>query len=119
VEFVAGRPAPEARRTSRWEMRLDKLNSVEEVVALAREYLQSLPPEYLARVPVDCRPVNIKYEDDLDYWAHRLSQRYCAENDEPVDGNLLHELLDFFLHALIRLAQLRRNLPGVRRIKAQ
>jgi hypothetical protein len=119
VEFVAGRPAPEAKRTSRWEMKLDKLNSIEDVVALAREYLESLRPEYLARLPADCRPVNIKYEDDLDYWAQRLSQRYCAENDEPVDAVLLHELLDFFLHALIRAAQLRRNLPGTRPIKAQ
>ena len=119
MEFVAGRPTREAKRTSRWETRLDKLDSVDEVVALARDYLESLRPEYLARLPADCRPFNIKYEDDLDYWAYRLGQRYCAENDEPVDGNLLHELLDFFLHALIRVAQLRRNLPGARRIKAQ
>ena len=119
MEFVAGRPPFAGQKVSRWEMRLDKLQSVDEVVGLARDYLQSLPPQYLARVPEDCRPTNIKYEDDLDYWAYRLGQRYCAENDEPVDGNLLHELLDFFLHALIRVAQLRRNLPGARRIKAQ
>ena len=120
MEFVAGRIAPEvARRTSRWERRLDEASDVESLVGLVREYTESLAPEHLSRLPEDCRPGLIKYEDDIDYWAYRLGQRYCGENDQPVDGSLLREVLDFFLHALIRLAELRRNLPASVRIKAQ
>jgi hypothetical protein len=85
--------------------------SAEEVVALARDYLASLAPELIARLPEDCRPMQIKYEDDLDFWAFRLVQRYHS-SDEPVDGSLLGQLIDFLLHALIRLAELHRTLPG-------
>jgi len=91
----------------------------EDVVAVTRDYLDSFSPEYLGRLPADCRPVHIKYPDDIEFWAQQLAQRYCKENDEPVDGDLLHDLLDYFLHALIRLAQLHRNLPGSVRIKGQ
>ena len=120
MEFVAGRISPQAaRRVSRWERRLDEARDVEALVSLARDYTESLAPEHFARLPEDCRPGPIKYEDDIDFWAYRLGQRYCAANDQPVDGSLLHEMLDFFLHALIRLAELRRNLPASIRIKAQ
>jgi hypothetical protein len=102
-----------------WEKRIDALATPEGVVALTQDYLASFAPECLGRLPPGCRPEHIKYPDDIEYWAQQLSQRYCAEYDEPVDGNLLHELLDYFLHALIRLAELHRNLPGAERIKAQ
>ena len=102
-----------------WERRIDAVGSAEEIVALTQDYLASFSPEYLGRLPPDCRPEHVKYPDDIEHWAQRLSRRYCAENDEPLDGNLLHDLLDFFLHALIRLAELHRNLPGGERIKAQ
>ena len=104
---------------SLWERRVDEVASVEEVVAVTRDYIASFSPEYLGRLPEDCRPVHIKYPDDIEFWAQRLAQSYCTENDQPVDGDLLHDLLDYFLHALIRLAQLHRNLPGSVRIKAQ
>jgi len=120
VEFVAGRVSPQAaRHASRWELRLDDARDVDSLVALARDFTASFAPEHLARLPEDCRPGPIKYEDDIDFWAYRFGQRYCAENDQPVDAGLLHEFLDFFLHALIRLAELRRNLPASVRLKAQ
>ena len=110
---------PVGNAASRWEQRVDAVVSVEDVVAVTRDYLASFSPEYLGRLPADCRPDHIKYPDDIEFWAQQLAQRYCRENDEPVDGDLLHDLLDYFLHALIRLAQLHRNLPGSERIKAQ
>ncbi len=91
-----------------WERRLDEVRSVDEVVHLTRDYVASFSHKHLARLPEDCRPGTIKYDDDLDYWAYRLDERYCAANDEPVDASLLHELRDFFLHATIRAAKLRR-----------
>ena len=107
------------RSVALWEKRIDQLATPDEVVALTQDYLASFSPEYLGRLPADCRPEHIKYPDDIEFWAQRLSKAYCAEYDTPADGNLLHELLDYFLHALIRLAQLHRNLPGAERIKAQ
>jgi len=98
---------------------MGSVESPEQVVSLTLDYLASFSPEYLGRLPPDCRPTRIKYEDDIEFWAHHLAQRYSAENDELVDGDLLHELRDHFLHALIRLAELHRNLPGAPRIKAQ
>jgi hypothetical protein len=98
---------------------MGSVESAEQVVALTRDYLAAFSPENLGRLPEDCRPMRIKYEDDIEYWAHQLAQRYSSANEEPVDGDLLHQLSDYFLHALIRLAELHRNLPGAPRIKAQ
>ena len=119
MSLYLSRPTATRSAASPWERRIDTAVSPEEVVELTREYLAAFSPEYLGRLPPECRPVSIKYEDDIEYWAHRLSQHYCGENEEPTDGNLLRDVLDYFLHALIRLAQLHRNLPGPARIKAQ
>jgi hypothetical protein len=118
MEYSSSRPQPNAAE-SRWERSLAGLRSSEEIIATTRDYLDSLSPELLARLPEECRPGPIKYEDDIDYWAYRLTQYYCADDQERVDGKLLRELIDFFLHALIRLAELHRNLPGAVRPSAQ
>jgi hypothetical protein len=104
---------------SPWQRRMSSVESAEQVVALTRDYLAAFSPENLGRLPEDCRPMRIKYVDDIEYWAHQLAQRYSGDNEEPVDGDLLQQLRDYFLHALIRLAELHRNLPGAPRIKAQ
>jgi hypothetical protein len=97
---------------SPWADRFAHVRNAEQVVALAREYLASLPPELIARLPQDCQPMQIKYEDDLDFWAYRLVQHYHSGSEKRIDGGLLGELIDFLLHALIRLAELHRTLPG-------
>jgi hypothetical protein len=112
--FTGGKPA----EISPWVQRFAHLKSPEEVVTLARDYLASLSPELLGRLPQDCRPMQIKYEDDLDFWAFRLVQHYHS-SDEPVDASLLSEIIDFLLHALIRLAELNRTLPGAIRPQTQ
>ena len=104
---------------SAWERRLDHVRSVDELISVTRDYVGSLSPQLLARLPEDCRPGTVKYEDDIDFWAYRLAQRYCDEAEEPVDGALLHELFDYFLHALIRLTELHRTLPGTPRPQTQ
>ena len=116
MNLFTPRLRPAGNAASLWERRVDQVVSVEEVVTVTRDYLASFSPEYLGRLPADCRPGHIKYPDDIEFWAQQLAHRYCKENDEPVDGDLLRDLLDYFLHAVIRLAQLHRNLPGSVRI---
>jgi hypothetical protein len=119
--MLNGRPHDNAsaKGRSRWERSLDRAHNVEELLAITRDYVASLPPRLLSRLPQDCRPGPIKYEDDIDYWAYQLSQHRNVREHQRVDGNLLHDLRDYFLHALIRLAELRRNLPGAMRIQAR
>ena len=116
---LTSRPQARGNVVSPWQRRMGAVESPEQVVALTRDYLASFSPAYLGRLPVDCRPTRIKYADDIEFWAHQLVQRYANDNGELVDGDLLHELRDYFLHALIRLAELHRNLPGAPRIRAQ
>ena len=119
MDTFYGQPRSATAAVSRWERTLDDTRSPADVVRLARDYVSTLPPELLGGLPPDCRPGTVKYEDDIEFWAYTLANRYCAKGGEPLDGSLLKELLDFFLHALIRLAEMRRNLPGPVRIKAQ
>lgn len=119
MQLIASRLRSGENAASPWARRMRSVGSAEEIVELTREYLASFSPEYLGRLPPHCRPTHIKYVDDIEFWAHRLAQSYCAKDPEPVDGSLLHDVLDYFLHALIRLAEVHRNLPGAPRIKAQ
>ena len=91
-----------------WHRQMGRMRSIDEILELTRDYLATLSPEHLARLPEDCRPGHIKCDDDIDFWAYKLAQHYCATNPDLVDASLLHDLLDYFLHALIRIAQLRR-----------
>ena len=118
MQYVSKSPTGGPAGISPWVQRFAGARSSEEVVTVARDYLASLPPELLARLPQDCRPMQIKYDDDLDFWAYRLVQHY-HEGDERVDGSFLSEIIDFLLHALIRLAELHRTPPGPVRIPTQ
>ena len=95
--------------TLTWNDRLDRAGSVDEVLSLTRDYLATLTPEQLARLPQASRPGRIKGDDDIEYWAINLAQAYAGAQSEPIDGMLMQDVLDIFLHASIRISHLRRG----------
>lgn len=95
------------RSDPRWHGRIEVAESVDEVVGLVRDYVASLAPQHFVRLPDVCRGLRVKAEDDIEYWTFRLSQRAHAY-DEQVDGELLQEVFNHFLHASLRISQMRR-----------
>ena len=93
---------------SSWHAGLDAAADVDSVLTLTREYLATFGPEHLARLPEECRPGRIKGEDDIAYWSCRLAQHTHRDPTVPIDAELMQEMLNYFLHAWVRLSQIQR-----------
>ncbi len=76
------------------------------MVATLRDYLASLAPEELARLPEKCRAVRAKAEDDVEYWTYRLSHNGADENEHWVDVELMRAVFNHILHASVRLSRI-------------
>lgn len=90
-----------------WHRRVEIVDSVEDVVNLLREYVASLAPQSLVRLPDACRALRVKAEDDVEYWTCRLSQR-SRPGDLLVDEEVRDDVFHHFLHASLRISQIRR-----------
>ena len=97
------------KTSSAWHRQLEETQSVAEVVLTLRDYLATLSPEQLSRLPEVCRSVRTKAEDDIEYWTFKLSHH--ADEHEPwVDADLMREIFNHFLHASVRLARIHKAL---------
>lgn len=90
-----------------WHCRVEIAETVDEVLDLARDYVASLAPRVLARLPEACRALRVKAQDDVEYWTLRLSQR-PARRDPGVDEDVYQEVFNHFLHASMRISQIHR-----------
>jgi len=94
---------------SAWHNQIDSCDDVDAILSLTRDYLATFGPEHLARIPGDCRPGRIKGEDDIAFWSCKLAQRHDEDPEEPIDAELMQELLNYFLHAWVRISQIQRT----------
>ena len=90
-----------------WHGKLEIAESAEEVLALVRDYVASLSPQHLVRLPDACRTLRVKAEDDIEYWTYRLSQR-PRRQDALIDEELMQDIFNHLLHASLRISQIRR-----------
>jgi hypothetical protein len=91
-----------------WHVQIESAGDVDALLGICRDYLATLAPEHLARLPEECRPGRVKGEDDIAYWSCKLAQHAHRDPATPVDGELMQEILNFFLHAWVRLSQIHR-----------
>lgn len=96
------------QRDPRWHGAMETVETVDEIVALMREYLATLAPEQYLKLPDACRALRVKAEDDIEYWTLRLSRRH-AFHGPGVDAEFTQEIFDHFLHATLRMARLHRD----------
>jgi hypothetical protein len=101
------------RNDPRWHCRIEVAETVDEVLMLVRDYIASLAPQHFMRLPDVCRGLRVKAEDDIEYWTFRLSQRPALDDGGQVDGELLQEVFNHFLHASLRISQIRRLEAGL------
>lgn len=101
------------QRDPRWHGAIEAVETVDEVVALVREYLASLAPGQYLKLPDACRNLRVKAEDDIEYWTLRLSERH-GPYTPGVDAALTQEVFNHFLHATLRIARLHRETSPVK-----
>jgi hypothetical protein len=94
-------------RVSRWHLMMDASHRADEVLAVLREYVDSLSPAELAALPPRCRPGRLKGEDDITHWTFILAQHQCRE-ESTFEKQVHQDVLNHFLHAQMRLADILR-----------
>lgn len=92
-----------------WHQRLEELESVHEVLNSVRDYIATLTPEELARLPENRRPGRIKGDDDIEYWTFKLSRSPNAPPEPGIDVELMQEIFHHFLHASVRISQIHKS----------
>lgn len=95
-----------------WFRRLDDAKTVGEVLALARDYVATLPPQDIARLPARCRPGRIRDEADIERLHAILVEEFRESRAEGDDLVPLQRLTSFMVRASVRLAELAGDSPG-------
>ena len=89
-----------------WRTRLATAVARDDVVATAREFIDSRPPHVWARLPRELRPGPMDRTDDVTAYALSLLERECTlQGDAAADH---YELMEFFAAATQRLAHMGR-----------
>lgn len=100
---------PEGRPLS-WQDRLDGAMTEAEVLAIAREFLATVTPYEIARLPEGLRPERIGDANDITSYAFELVR---GDFDDGQGGQrVLHRLAHFFSRASIRLSQILAHRPS-------
>jgi len=107
MDAMADRTRGFERNDPGWHCRVENAETVDEVLGLVRDYVASLAPRVLARLPDACRALRVKAEDDVEYWTFRLSQRPTSR-DAGVDEEVYQEVFNHFLHASLRISRIHR-----------
>ena len=84
-----------------WQGRVDLAQSEAEVIEVARDYLASLDPFEVDRLPDRCKPPKLFDATDVASYAFDLARCHCAE---PESADVVHRTAAFFMHANSRLA---------------
>lgn len=87
-----------------WHDRFEEAASVEEMVQAVRDFVASLDGDTRRRIPAPCRIERIVRDDDIDDATYRLADLLRGRRD---DAGLV-DVFNLFLHASLRVSQMRR-----------
>lgn len=89
-----------------WYRHIDDALSVEQVVAVARDFLASWTPQEVARLPVGCRPSRIRDESDVIDLHERLVDEYRTTRSSGDELTALQLITGVMVRASLRIAEL-------------
>jgi len=89
-----------------WNSRIYDVDNPMDLLAVARDFLDSWEPDDLALVPEYFRPQRIKGLDDIAHWHQRLVDCYCTVRLRNEEREKVREMLHFFAFAIQRAAEI-------------
>lgn len=95
-----------------WFRKIDRAETISEVLAITRDYLATWSPEALARLPAACRPRPMRDEHDLEKLHESLVEEYRSNRAEGEDLLALQQLTSFMVRASVRVAQVKGDAGG-------
>lgn len=91
--------------SSSWARRVEDAPTIESVVALVREYLDTRDPSDLGRLPAECAPPSQVGRQQITEFAYRLA----AYHSHDETARLVQRLSSVISRAAVRLAELDRR----------
>ena len=104
AERKASRMAPLGK--DRWHADLEAAASDDEVLRIARQYLESISPRDMGSLPERLMPVTLQTCGQIADWALKLVRENLHSRFNADDANLLRDMSEFFATASARLAAL-------------
>jgi hypothetical protein len=90
--------------TVSWHGLLDMAGSESQVLDVTRDFLATVSPYDIARLPEPCRPPKMFDASDITNYAFVIVRHHC--DDAEGTARVAHKLASFFTSASIRLAHL-------------
>ncbi|HXS53286.1 MAG TPA: hypothetical protein VN782_12195 [Usitatibacter sp.] len=87
-----------------WQELLDVAETEAKVIAIARNYLASIEPFEVARLPERCKPRKLLTAEDIGAFALDLVREHGEEMRDAAP--LVHRMAAFFAHANLRLSHI-------------
>jgi hypothetical protein len=97
-------PAGDAPMTISWQVRLDAARTEAEVVDAVRDFMATISPYDIARLPERCRPRKIVDASDITHYAFVIVRHHCDQGESS--SRVAHKLASFFTSASIRLSHI-------------
>jgi len=111
-----------AQVSSRWLAELSVADTVPEVIAVARSFVETWSAPEMLRLPFYCRPGRIVDAKQIQELAFLLERAHADFSGRLIDGLVLDRMLAFFAEAssaLDRIAQSHGELPFLDGIDAR
>ena len=103
-EFYPLYPSGKVPMTVSWNGRLDGAATEAEVVDVVKDFMATISPYEIARLPAQCRPRKIVDASDITQYAFTIVRHHCDDGEGT--ARVAHRLASFFTAASIRLSQI-------------
>ena len=90
-----------------WHVQMDRATSVDEVVAIVRDYFAMWTPEEMGMLPPACRPGRLREAAQIDELNRCAVEAYRNTRASGKALELLQRLTAIVGRAVVRIAQLR------------
>jgi hypothetical protein len=97
-------PSSEESEPVSWHAMLDSAETEADVVRITREFLATISPYDIARLPPQCRPGKMVDTSDISGYAFVIVRHRCVPGAGT--ARVAHKLASFFTSASTRLARL-------------
>jgi hypothetical protein len=91
---------------STWHRQIDEAKTVGEVVSITRDFLATITPKELGRLPANCRPGKIRDESDIADLHARLAEEYGTTRASGDELTTLQMITAFMVRSSVRIAEL-------------
>ena len=89
-----------------WQVDLEAATSDDQVLRIARRYLESITPPQMGSLPERLMPANLNTCGQIGDWALKLVRENLHSSFDGHEADILREMSEFFAAASSRLASL-------------